>query len=85
MTGEESDANDFIVDFGTSGFALTAAEYAFKLALPYIMALVGQFSVTTIIRALATFRASIIQLPSRLLASFEKVLEVRCGTRSLGR
>lgn len=78
LTGDKSCADDFLVDLAAGGFDLFSAAYALNLALLYIMTLLGQSSVMTIMRALVALPAFIFQLASGLLDVFEEVLKMRC-------
>lgn len=81
----DTDIDDYVVELEGTGFDMLQGEYAFDLTLPYIMSLIGQGSVQTILNGLCTLRAFFKRLPDGYLNGYEKVLEVRCGTRSMTR
>lgn len=85
LTGNESRSDDFVVGLGALIFDLLYAENVFNFSLPYILALVGQSSLTTITSALATLRVFIIQLSTGFWHPLTWCWKVHCGTWSMGR
>lgn len=77
--------DDYDVRLSGTGFDLLSPDYAFHLTLPFTMALIGQSSIATIMAALIVVRHLVDRLPDKSLKTLEDILQVRCGTPSMGR